>query len=206
MYNKMTTQQIIGIVGHIGSGKDTVAEYLESKHGFRRISFAKKVKDVASLVFGWDRVMLEGNTPESRAWREVVDPYWEISPRNALQKIGTEMFRNYIHRDVWVKSVEQEIRNNPTINYVISDCRFENEISMISRLGGKILFIQRFQQNELPPWAILAKYGYELHDPKSGIHITDWNSYAFAKYANDKILNYGSKEDLYDQIESTLFK
>ena len=49
---------IIGIIGAIGSGKDTIADYLVKNHGFTRLSFAGKVKDVAAIVFGWDRTML----------------------------------------------------------------------------------------------------------------------------------------------------
>ena len=42
-------------------------------------------------MFGWDREMLEGDTEESRDWREKVDPYWStetgnpITPRLILQ-------------------------------------------------------------------------------------------------------------------------
>ena len=37
--------QIIGIVGFIGSGKDTVADYLVNFHRFKRESFANSLKD-----------------------------------------------------------------------------------------------------------------------------------------------------------------
>ena len=46
---------IIGICGFIGSGKDTIADYLVNFHEFRRESFASSLKDAVSAVFGWDR-------------------------------------------------------------------------------------------------------------------------------------------------------
>ena len=46
---------IIGICGFIGSGKDTIADYLVNFHGFRRESFANTLKDAVAAVFGWDR-------------------------------------------------------------------------------------------------------------------------------------------------------
>ena len=86
---------IIGLCGFAGSGKGTLADFLVENHNFRKISFATKLKDVASVMFGWDRDLLEGITDESRAWREEVDENWsneleqEVTPRIVLQLFGT---------------------------------------------------------------------------------------------------------------------
>ena len=58
---------IIGICGWAGTGKDTAANYLVGWHGFRRDSFAGALKDAVAAVFGWDRELLEGSTPESNS-------------------------------------------------------------------------------------------------------------------------------------------
>jgi len=82
---------IIGICGLIGSGKDTVADYLVNEHGYRRESFANPLKDAVAAVFGWDREMLEGRSKESRQWREQTDAWWSerlgmnITPRWVMQ-------------------------------------------------------------------------------------------------------------------------
>ena len=67
---------IIGVCGFIGCGKDTVADYLVNFHEYRRESFADSLKDSVAAVFGWDKIMLEGRTKESREWREQVDKWW----------------------------------------------------------------------------------------------------------------------------------
>ncbi len=146
---------IIGICGFIGSGKDTIADYLVNFHEFRRESFASTLKDAVSAVFGWDRTLLEGRTKEAREWREQVDPWWAerldmptLTPRWVLQYWGTEVCRKGFHDDIWIASLENKLRNSKD-HVVISDCRFPNEISSIRNAGGKIIWVKR---GELPDW------------------------------------------------------
>lgn len=149
---------IVGLVGFIGAGKGTVADILVRQHGFLKESFANAVKDAIAPIFGWDREMLEGNTPESRQWRELPDPWWSeklgkpFSPRLALQLMGTESGRNVFHRDVWILSLLR--RANPDLNYVIADVRFPNEVDMIRENNGKIIRIRR---GDDPEWYEIAE-------------------------------------------------
>ena len=98
---------IIGICGLIGSGKGTVADILVEEHNFQKISFADKLKDAVSLLFDWDRDMLEGDTAESRYWREQPDNFWSketgrtITPRLVLQEFGTDCMRDGFYNGVW---------------------------------------------------------------------------------------------------------
>lgn len=151
---------IIGVVGFIGSGKDTVADYLQNFHEFRRESFAGTLKDAVAAIFGWDRTLLEGRTKEAREWREQVDTWWAerlsmptLTPRWVLQYWGTEVCRRGFHDDIWIASLENKLRNSRD-NVVISDCRFPNEIAAIRRQGGKIFWVQRGQ---LPDWYSTAE-------------------------------------------------
>ena len=100
---------IIVIAGLIGSGKDTTADYLVNVHGFRKESFAGSLKDAVSDIFGWDRVLLEGQTQHSREWREQIDEWWserleqpKLTPRWVLQYVGTDVMRKWFHNDIWV--------------------------------------------------------------------------------------------------------
>jgi len=159
---------IIGICGFIGSGKDTVADYLVNFHEFRRESFASTLKDAVAAVFGWDRTLLEGRTKEAREWREQIDPWWAsrldmptLTPRWVLQYWGTEVCRRSFHDDIWIASLENKLRNSKD-NVVISDCRFPNEIKSIKESGGKIVWVKR---GELPVWynlALSANQGHNL--------------------------------------------
>ena len=146
---------IIGVCGFIGSGKDTVADYLTNFHGFRRESFANSLKDAVAYVFGWDRTMLEGRTTQARAWREQVDTWWaerlempDLTPRLMLQLWGTEVCRKGFHDDIWIASLENKLRTS-TDNIVISDCRFPNEIKSIKAAGGIVVRVKR---GDDPEW------------------------------------------------------
>jgi hypothetical protein len=202
---------IIGICGFIGSGKDTVADYLVNFHEFRRESFANTLKDAVSAVFGWDRTMLEGRTKEAREWREQVDPWWAarldmptLTPRWVLQYWGTEVCRKAFHDDIWIASLENKIRNSKD-HVVISDCRFPNEISSIKNAGGQIIWVQR---GELPDWydvAIDANRGSnvalnELKMRKIHASETAWVGTDF----DHVIENDGDISDLYTKIASVI--
>ena len=141
----ITIMTIICFVGRMGSGKDTAASVLIEEYGYVHRSFAGKVKDVASTVFGWNREKLNGCTPLDREWREIVDEFWGFSPRFALQKIGTEMFREIIDPNVWVKSLLMDIPETSEEDTVITDCRFPNEYEALRKRGAKFVFVDRYQ-------------------------------------------------------------
>ena len=150
---------IVGLVGLIGSGKGTVGDMLISE-GFKHESFAAPLKDAAASIFYWNRDSLEGDTPESRAWRERVDTWWSehlgipnFTPRLALQLLGTEVFRNHFHQDIWILSMEARLREEKN-NVVVTDARFPNEIAMVRRAGGVIVRVKR---GDDPEWFDLAK-------------------------------------------------
>lgn len=144
---------IIGVVGFIGSGKGTVADILVQKHNFTKLSFADTVKDATAAIFGWPRHLLEGETAESRAWREEKDEWWSektgkhITPRNMLQLMGTEVGRDMIDPNIWVYSLERRLELYP--NVVIADVRFPNEIKFIQSKGG---FVVRVKRGPDPEW------------------------------------------------------
>ena len=191
---------IIGICGLIGSGKGTVADVLVDQ-GFTKVSFADKLKDGVSTIFGWNRAMLEGDTDESRQWREQRDDFWsaetemEVTPRLVLQLFGTDCLRNGFHDGVWVSLLKKHMLDNPG-NYVIPDVRFRNEQNMIRELGGEIWRVQR---GDIPEW-----YGCAMLDNTTGSNLMEEYDVHSSEYKwidmNNKfdvtLYNEGTIEDL----------
>ena len=192
---------LIGLSGFIGSGKDTVAAYLKEKHSFVVISYASTLKDVVSILFGWDRHKLEGTTAEDRLWREQIDVWWEkklgipgLTPRMMLQKIGTDLFRTYFHPDIWITIVERKIIDALRLNnrVVVTDCRFVNEGELIHRLGGNVVRVCRGDTQTIEDCKI------------QGMHPSEYNILTFP--FDYHIDNNGTLEDLYRNVQERLLR
>ena len=207
---------ILGVTGLIGSGKDTIADYLVTEHGFKRVSFAASLKDAVSAVFGWDREMLEGTTKQSRKWREKIDPWSErlnlphLTPRWILQYWGTDVFRNHFHTDIWVASVENKLRQTKD-DIVITDCRFANEVNAIKNAGG---ITCRVLRGENPEWYQAAidynkgpngNAGWSLGKAKLDRHHVHASEYSSVGLEYDHyIRNDGTIIELHDQLNQLL--
>lgn len=209
-------KKIIALVGLIGSGKDTVADYLQNIHHFRRESFARPLKDAVSSIFGWDRELLEGRTEHSRQWREEVDEWWaerlsipQLTPRWTLQHWGTEVIRGNFHNDMWVASLENKLRNNKD-NVVITDCRFLNEIKAIQHQGGLVVRVRRGEEPDWLPYAkicntsqaVVEKQNAKKFLDERGVHQSEagWAGCEF----DYTLYNDYSLNELYEQINDLL--
>lgn len=201
---------IIGICGFIGSGKDTVADYLVNEHKFKRDSFASTLKDAVSAIFGWDRELVEGRTKEARDWREQVDPWWaqrlnmsNLTPRLVLQLWGTEVGRQAFHNDIWIASLENKLRKFNS-DVVITDCRFPNEVQAIKNAGGIVFRVKRGPD---PEWyeTLVSMQGRATTGIKAdymkqfNVHASEWE---WVGSDFDLVLeNNGTLEELYDKVK-----
>jgi hypothetical protein len=206
---------IIGIVGYIGSGKDTVAQRIQH-HGGVRDSFAAPLKDCVSAIFGWPRHLLEGDTVESREFRETPDMFWSrktgiphFTPRLALQLMGTDVMRDHFHPDIWLDSLEYRIRaqHRDAEVTVISDARFRNELDLIKHMGGTVVWVQRGDLSEWYEVAASANAGSVIsakimNTKYRDVHQSEWN---WAGYKVDHIIdNNGDLQHLHTQVDQVM--
>lgn len=129
---------VFGMTGRKRSGKDTSGERLVRDHGFVRIAFADALKEACIDIFGFTEEQVYGDD-----LKEVVDEYWGYSPREVLQKVGTELFREAISQEhvlpdigknIWVRTIERKILNlakQGHRRFVITDVRFPNELAFL---------------------------------------------------------------------------
>ena len=198
---------IIGLLGRMSSGKDTVAQELVNTYSFRQDSYASTLKDMTAILFNWDRAMLSGDTLDGREAREVVDEWWaeklgipNFTPRLALQLIGTDVFRDSFHTDIWMLSTMARYNDNE--NVVISDCRFPNEVKAIRDVAGRIVQVDR---GEIPEWWPVAKkaavggeVAIKAMNEHYKIHASEW---AWANQTPDELIhNDGTLEELYSMV------
>lgn len=165
---------LIGLCGLQGSGKNTVYNIIQERfqHVYS-VSFANGVKDIVSVMFKWPRNLLEGDTIESREWRETPDEFWSnklgkpFTPRLAMQWFATDIVRNQLSSNFWVNYAEQSFKEiwdkDPEADIFVTDVRFPNEINMIRKNGGQIWFVAC---GDLPEWFEDAKrYNQDKNQP-----------------------------------------
>lgn len=140
---------IIGITGHARHGKDSTADVIVKYFGYKKHALADVMKEACRVIFGWTDEHLYGDL------KEVIDPRYGISPRHALQTLGTEWgqyelskydsFAEVTGRKLWVNSLLNRVHGDT----VIADVRFPHEAEAIRERGGFIFRVNRDYEIDL---------------------------------------------------------
>lgn len=159
---------LLGISGHAGAGKDTLADILVKEYGFVKIALADPLKRICQEVYQFSDAQLWGpsdkrNAPDLR----YPTGRGHLSPRIALQTLGTDWART-AYVDTWadyaVRIADQILNKGHeydpkvgtfkppfynrlfkigAIGVVISDVRFKNEMNKIRAAKGYVVRIKR---------------------------------------------------------------
>lgn len=141
---------IIAIHGKAGSGKDTVGKMIQQyEKSFEIRKFADKLKDIICIILNCGREELE-----DRTFKESKIDWLNLSVRELMQFIGTELFREQIHPDIWVKLLMNDYREIGKYDYskddfvvsypnwVITDLRFKNVYLYLKNNYKNVVFIK----------------------------------------------------------------
>lgn len=140
---------IIGISGKMGSGKDTLARFIqEIDNSFKTKMFAGKLKMIASQISGIPVHKFEDQEFKTTYMSDI----WNINNtkmtvREFLQKLGTDGLKDGLHQNVWINALLSDyvIDNitNQYPNWIVTDVRFPEEADAIKKLGGKVVRVIR---------------------------------------------------------------
>lgn len=130
---------IIGLIGVNGVGKHEVIRRLVEVHGFKSLSFTDMSKRITAQVFNLTKY-------EYTDLKDVINPTWNLTPRQLHQYVGVELFRNGLNKltsdigvDIWIACLDLELQRLKVKGYkhfVITDIFFPNEYQYIIERHG----------------------------------------------------------------------
>jgi hypothetical protein len=184
---------LIGLMGLKQSGKDTCADYLVENYSYTKRAFADCLKAACAELFLLNHEQKYGNL------KETPDPRWSnVTPRRIFEFVGTDLLREQLEKiipgigqDVFVRNFElwflNKINNNKNdkIKITVSDVRFQNEVDLIHKLNGIVIYIHR--------QSVMPKDTKSMHrSEKELLNIIDYDYVIF---------NDGTLDQLYNEIE-----
>lgn len=128
------------------------------------VKFADALKDMVCILTGCTREQLEDtnfkNSHLADEWKQDIESTKAITYRKLLQKLGTDLLRNQLHENVWVnalmnnykpeykfndrsKATVENWHNTKFPNWIITDCRFPNELEAIKNREGVSIRVNR---------------------------------------------------------------
>jgi hypothetical protein len=122
----------------------------------------------------------------------------QLTPRDILQKLGTEFGRDMIHPDVWINSLFADYHSGIKMSdyieskWIITDLRFPNELQRIKNLGGICIRVNR-KSNILP----CVAHEYQ-HPSETSLDNNEGFNYI--------INNNGTIEELIEKVKEILIK
>lgn len=136
--------KLIGLVGYPGVGKDEAAKALVAD-GWKRLSFADHVRKAALAIdpIVGDNSLRLSELVALHGWDAAKRLYPEV--RRLLQCIGTEGGRDIHGYNCWVNLVSSEVCEADMAgnDVVITDVRFDNEVSLVDEEMGLLLWVER---------------------------------------------------------------
>lgn len=220
-----TPGKLVGLGGELRAGKDEAADHLVKKHGFVKMGMSDVLNEALQKI--------GPNGPWVRLSRNVVladtDRIWRykgdfirygtllatvgyvaakehIDVREYLQGLGTEVGREMIDQDVWVKMAEARIRDHwaQGKDVVITAMRFPNELDMLKRLGGHSVWIARSASKRLESTG-------DVGTPENGFKAADGGNAGVTAHKSETsvsrddfsytIHNEGTLKELYRMVD-----
>ncbi len=136
--------QIVAFLGSKRVGKDTSADYLIRSYGYEKYALADPMKQAVQSLFHFSEDQLWGDA------KEVVDPYWQVTPREIMQFIGIDtLFEGlatrfpHLGHTFYLRAFDRWRDDHPKSLVVISDLRMQEDVIALKKMGALIIRIKR---------------------------------------------------------------
>ena len=188
---------IIGFTGNAQVGKTTSATYLQ---GAFKSGDSYNLSDIRSFASGLKQTAKAIYPSLNLDKKEEIDPEVGKSPRQVLQILGTDIARK-IDSKTWTRMMVNQLKEDKKrlSTVMIDDIRFMNEYECLVEFEQEdpeitFRFVGIERPGKAPKW-------YQRP------HASEKHIKALYKKADHIILNNGTMEELYEQLDSiwTLF-
>jgi dephospho-CoA kinase len=175
------TKIILGLVGEIASGKDTVADYLKKHYGSSTISFSQPLREIIEIL------------------------YLPINRQN-MANAGIAL-RQYFGQDLLSKVIAEKVKREKTNLVTLPNVRLASDLDYLKKEPGfmlvfldttaKIRFerLKKRSQNEDDKTKTWTQF------QKDSQLSTETQIRKLAKNCQLKLDNNGTKQELYRQID-----
>lgn len=176
----------ISVSGWMRSGKDTIANYLIERYGYKRLSFAGPLKREVARGIGCAPEDLDEEPLRSQV-------------RRVLQVWGTE-FRRGQDDLYWVRQTEKDI-DSQAGPFTIADARFINELAMLRRRGFLLVKVDMPVEQVIE---YLHEQGWQEHDIHERLNHPSEQQWQTVDFDIVIPSIRGNIQGLYDAIEEVL--
>ncbi|MEI6288259.1 MAG: hypothetical protein WCP18_01565 [bacterium] len=182
----MPKKIIIGLVGEISAGKDTVADYLKKKYKGETVSFSQPLRNILDTMY----------LPQTRA---------------NLAWLGITL-RAKFGQDILAKVITAQTQKNKAQIITLSNVRLMSDIKYLKKLPH--FFLVRIDTDQKIRYSRLIKRKQNTDDKSKTWEqfladsklSTETAIRQVAKYAKYKLENNGDFKNLYQQVDELIKK
>ena len=170
---------LFGITGRMRAGKDTLADYLQSKYGGKTIKFATPLYEMQEAIYKIARLPYPAG----------------LKDRALLQDLGTRWGRNTIDKNIWLNVMSATLdEQDNTEDIYCTDCRFGNEFDLFKSRKAILIRVTRPLEERL-------KYGATNldHESESALDGHLDSSFDFVVDNNSSLDSFYQKIDAFYQ-------
>ncbi len=178
--------KIIGVVGQQGSGKDTAADYIAKQYGYKHISTGDQIR-------AYIKQHRLGETKRGLI-------------QDVIAKLRQEKGPAVI--------VDQILEKYPDQMLVLSGLRHPAEMARITQGGGFVIALEADQKDRYKRASKRNRVGDNIdfktfakqEARENGAELESFNIQALVDNAQEHVLNNGSFDDFYSQIDHIMSK